>query len=583
VRQEILINRRAISPVIATVILMLMMVAAVGGAYHWMTTTQSSIQSGISASISAQTKRGKYTIKLVGLRCYDDRVIADIQNLGPDSISNSDVTISVYNYTSGALITSGITNISSLGVNDINSTQYIFYNPLKPDTRYSVKVSIGGVSEVSDSCYTIGRLVGLWHFDEGSGNTTQDYSNYGNNGTIRGSALKFDGVDDYVEVPDSASLDITDAITIEAWVKPNTATSTQGIYTRGYSEAYSKGVSFFLTSKGRIKFYLGNGTDKVVLLAKTPYTTSWTHLVATYDGLTLKVYINGIKDTNEATLSPPISYYETATYIGQMWMGGNVFNGTIDEVRIYNRALNVTEIEQLYHHEYTNTTGLVLHIPFKERSGSYANDTSGYGNNGTLYNFDSTSAGYGDTHDSGWTTYGRPLWTNQGKYGYGMRFNGWDDYVEVPTSSSLQNFTAMTLLMWVNTPSFTEATRAIIDMGYYTSPYGILCYTSTGVNRYNWALKNTAGTLSSTPVYFTPDTWEQIGFVWDGSTWWTVQNGVLSNSKGFSGTLACSPYDVFLGITNTLVYPFNGIIDEVRIYNQALTADEIRAEYEQFK
>lgn len=282
-------NKKALSPVIATVILMLMTVAAVGGAYHWMTTTQSSIQSGISASISAQTKRGKYTIKLVGLRCYDDRVIADIQNLGPDPISDSDVTISVYNYTTGALITSGITNISSLGVNDINSTQYIFYTPLKPDTRYSVKISIGGISEISDSCYTIGRLVGLWHFDEGSGNTTQDYSNYGNNGTIRGSALKFDGVDDYVNVGDSASLNISDTLTISAWIYVNSASAGKNrqIVSRYYAGDPKRGYAFSVYTSDKLQFYWTTDGTKAnadaILSDNAVPMDQWVHVAVTFD------------------------------------------------------------------------------------------------------------------------------------------------------------------------------------------------------------------------------------------------------------------------------------------------------------
>jgi len=361
------LNRRAISPVIATVILMLMTVAAVGGAYHWMTTTQSSIQSDISASISAQTKRGKYTIKLVGLRCYDDRVIADIQNLGPDPISNSDVTISVYNYTSGALITSGITNISSLGVNDINSTQYIFYTPLKPDTRYSVKVSIGGVSEVSDSCYTIGRLVGLWHFDEGSGTVTNDSSGYGNNGTLYngtvicadgdcpnwvdgkyGKALSFDGVNDYVKVPDSVSLQSPLEGTVEFWFKPIAFTAKESaivVKAAGYSWS-AQAWRFGLYTDNKLRFAVGDKTTYEMIYTVIEYGR-WYHVAGRWNNGVMSLFLNGVEvDTN--------TYDFDLTTDFNVYMGdwgpypGPASNILLDEVRIYNRALTEDEIRASY-------------------------------------------------------------------------------------------------------------------------------------------------------------------------------------------------------------------------------------------
>jgi len=361
-------NKKALSPVIATVILMLMTVAAVGGAYHWMTTTQSDIQSGISASISAQTKRGKYTIKLVGLRCYDDRIIADIQNLGPDPISNSDVTISVYNYTSGALITSGITNISSLGVNDINSTQYIFYTPLKPDTRYSVKISIGGVSEVSDSCYTIGRLVGLWHFDEGSGSYANDSSGYGNNGTLYdanitnddgdtppqwvdgkyGKALSFDGVDDYVEVTDSDSLDLVDEFTISLRSYIESEKYSPLIIKGRENPAYDNYLLLEDTGRGEMYFYIGDETNTISKYISCPYTIKqWQFWTAVYERPNMYLYLNGELVDSRSDADFTVTTNTHPVKIGSKW-GTVYFNGIIDEVRIYNQALTADEIRAEY-------------------------------------------------------------------------------------------------------------------------------------------------------------------------------------------------------------------------------------------
>ncbi|MCK4342415.1 MAG: LamG domain-containing protein [Phycisphaerae bacterium] len=99
-------------------------------------------------------------------------------------------------------------------------------------------LAIVGLTLVAPSTAVADRddsLVGYWTYDEGGGGTVHDYSGYGNNGTLSGAnwvsgvlgtALSFDGVDDYVEVADSASLDLTSAFTIEAWVKPHFVTAS---------------------------------------------------------------------------------------------------------------------------------------------------------------------------------------------------------------------------------------------------------------------------------------------------------------------------------------------------------------------
>lgn len=101
---------------------------------------------------------------------------------------------------------------------------------LSPNTLYFFKAQLEYDSIViegaAEKLFTTG-ISGMWHFDEGSGSIAHDSSGNGNNGTIydatwtsgiSGSALSFDGIDDYVEIPDSDSLDITGAITVEAWM-----------------------------------------------------------------------------------------------------------------------------------------------------------------------------------------------------------------------------------------------------------------------------------------------------------------------------------------------------------------------------
>ena len=132
-------------------------------------------------------------------------------------------------------------------------------------------------------------LVGLWHFDEGNGTTAADSSDYGNDGTIHGatwttgkpgSALKFDGNDDYVDCGNDPSLDIDEEITIMAWVKPNSTNVLQIIAGKSRLTSGPKewGIFIYLT-----KFYtkMANGTANEHINSDSTYTAgNWYHVAA---------------------------------------------------------------------------------------------------------------------------------------------------------------------------------------------------------------------------------------------------------------------------------------------------------------
>jgi len=205
----------------------------------------------------------------------------------------------------------------------------------------------------------------IMHFDEGSGTIAKDSSGYGNDGTIYGAtwttgvsgkALSFDGVNDYVDCGNDESLDITDAVTIAAWVNP--ANSGQGGYGRIVdkldSSADRNGYDFTVksgTPQLRVKFHTG---DAGIVLESTDDSVNkneWTHVAVTYDkdagSNNLKIYINGLQDNQGAdTDAIPTSSVNLRIGNSQSW--ARAFDGIIDEVRIYNRALTESEIRALY-------------------------------------------------------------------------------------------------------------------------------------------------------------------------------------------------------------------------------------------
>ncbi|WP_374087864.1 LamG-like jellyroll fold domain-containing protein [Methylomicrobium lacus] len=196
-------------------------------------------------------------------------------------------------------------------------------------------------------------LVAAYGFEEASGKTVQDVSGNGNNGTIKeavritagryGKALKFDGVNDWVTVNDSASLDLSAGMTLEAWVYP--LSQTNGGNTILLKQASGAEV-YALYSEEDANLpasYLNDGNYRGVTGPNRLPLKTWTHLVATYDGSYQRLYVNGV-EVAQSALNTLIKTSSGVLRIGGNSLWGEYFHGYIDEVRIYNRALTASEV-----------------------------------------------------------------------------------------------------------------------------------------------------------------------------------------------------------------------------------------------
>ena len=217
---------------------------------------------------------------------------------------------------------------------------------------------IGSSSDLGDPGNDAG-LVGFWSFN--AGDATDDSSN-SNDGTVSGTVFNegngtvgyggyFDGVDDYINVGTDLALRSNDSITISAWVYPFNE-HNGGIYSRGLVTGLGKGLTLNLKSDGKIKFILCNGTASCPnspTSASSYSTNKWNHIVGTWNGTLASIYINGVKDNNQGNIQGEINYNEPSrVLVGQSFTNGYPFNGSIDEVRIYNRSLSTEEIQNLY-------------------------------------------------------------------------------------------------------------------------------------------------------------------------------------------------------------------------------------------
>ena len=195
----------------------------------------------------------------------------------------------------------------------------------------------------------------VMHFDEGSGTIAKDESGHGNDGTIHGAtwttgisgkALSFDGRDDYVSVTSSPSLDITGKITIEAWVKPNDVVSGQGLVCKRNLNTYTPYVLILHYSYLSYQYHDGaswRGYDSADVTAD-----EWQHIVVAFSPSDNHIYFykNGVSFGDSVTTGTPRGNSLP------LWIGRDpaytYFNGIIDEVAIYNRALSPEEIKAHY-------------------------------------------------------------------------------------------------------------------------------------------------------------------------------------------------------------------------------------------
>jgi hypothetical protein len=239
-------------------------------------------------------------------------------------------------------------------------------------TAVLVVVDVGSAASIDQD------LVLYYAFDEGKGDTVKDLSGTGNDGTIHGAewvdgrfgkALEFNGIDTYVDCGDSESLQIEKEITLAAWVNmavlASQMHSDSRIVARENSGAGAPWASYGLTANGNatgfLAFEISADTNDVYPKQTTLLEAGvWYHVAGVYDGSTCDIYVDGVKEgslpqTGNLVMNPDIN-----TMVGAD-VNRNIefFQGIIDEVVIYSRALSPEEIKTLGERPISETISVV--------------------------------------------------------------------------------------------------------------------------------------------------------------------------------------------------------------------------------
>ncbi len=204
-------------------------------------------------------------------------------------------------------------------------------------------------------------LLGYWKFDEGEGSTAVDSSGYRHHGTVigairalgrAGEALDFDGIGDYVRIPPALLLDNMEALTMTAWIYPR-RDSHWHILDKGDGDKrlYAEGTS--LTLDGRVRYSGAHAFSKSV--SNTVQLNAWQHVALVWSRMTnrMRLYHNGAEvryGVQDIGTGEPLDDTTHPFTIGARGALGEVtfFDGLIDEVRLYKRALSAQEIADLH-------------------------------------------------------------------------------------------------------------------------------------------------------------------------------------------------------------------------------------------
>ena len=431
-------------------------------------------------------------------------------------------------------------------------------------------------------------LVGYWPLD---GNAL-DTSGNGNNGTIVGgatavagkvnTALDFNGTSGVVTTS-GGIINTANDFTMSAWVYVDAVTGTDNIVA-AYNTNPTYQAALLNLNSTILAASIVNTANGDFCSGNVSYSAGqWYHLAFTKTSSNCSFYLNGVKEVNDTTLTGTPLASNVFRIGARNWGAADAdfFDGKIDDVRIYNRALSADEIKQYYdatsggHYtagsparpnsaasvNSTLTNGLVGQWTFDgpDTTSTTATDKSGSGNNGTLTNMTFSQA------------------QTPGVFGQGLKFDGVNDYVDVGTGALTTG--ATTLAYWYKYNGSGNTFTSDLKIMQANGIFSISGATSYIAIRGAGISPNTSSSLTS-------NTWHHVAFVYNGNGAGTLGNYKIYED-GVDTAISAGAGNGVGWTTNVLgnvngggsTSAFNGSLDDVRVYNRALSAGEVQQLY----
>ena len=443
-------------------------------------------------------------------------------------------------------------------------------------------------------------LAGYWKLDETSaaatcsGTPVLDSSANGLNanacpnstGPSRGVAAKyangvtFDGSNDYLDVADpaSGSLDFSasDSFTLSAWIKRsdiNIAGLVIGktVGSLGYKLAVTDNAG-----GNAIRMFISDGSNDYDIKGTTTLvntTTNWYHVAMVVQGRNnASLYVNGVQQAltvTSGTLSTVGSLANTGAFNIGGFNASERFAGSIDEARVYNRALSGNDIKQLSNW----APGPAAYWDFESKAGQTVYDKTPNANDFTL-----GSSSSDESID--------PFWV-PGKYGSALKFDGSTQYAQGTAGSSLLLTNGITISAWIKVEGGTGSYRSIVLLPHSTTTWGSpyakwgIQISDTNVFRFLIQEGGTLTTLAGTSTISTTSGWVHVAATYDKANLRVFVNGVQENISPETFDMTTTTVgNLSLGVNNATASSgkgeyFWGQIDEVKVYNYARSQSQI--------
>jgi RHS repeat-associated protein len=402
----------------------------------------------------------------------------------------------------------------------------------------------------------------------------EDLSGKGSHGTISGPipapgkvgvARAFDGVDDVITVPAASTLN-TAAFTAALWFNRDTFTTSQGLLGKA---SFPNSWRIWTRTDAKIEVDAKNDAIGNLVSQTTVVAGRWYHVALTFDGTTARLYVNGVHEASAAT-GDWGGAYNVALWIGDT-DSTSPFDGTIDEVRLFNVALNETNIGALFTNAYgrlssssiayddignvvtayePTTKPRTLHYDMETLLGGRMEDLSGHGGSGTLFGTANAN----------------------GRIGFARSFGGNGDRIQGP---NLDVGTTFSVGLWVNPTSGQIDSEGVLVKKDYT--FSITLTSGRIVNAYiyngaTWQLVASNATLPA-------GTWTHVAVTYAASRGNTATylylNGAKDNARTLTGLAAASSNPVMFGALTSTFQRLKGAEDEVQLFDRALSAAEV--------
>lgn len=432
----------------------------------------------------------------------------------------------------------------------------------------------------------------------------------------------------YVQIPDSAALHMTTALTIEAWVKPaGLSTSFGKFITKDlFSQCGSPYFVFSLEvdqSGRKPAFAVAHSTaagDVSYVMSSDPINVGqWSHLVATFDGRRVRIYVNGVLKGDAPAIKATLASSAMPLIIGRSAACGQGIPGLYDEVSVYSRALTAAEIAAVYSAGSAGKCkpfcgdGLITaslgemcdganlagqscgSLGFGDGALSCAGNCRSFTVTGCSQTCATPAAGFvsgwpgeGNTRDIVGSNHGAPIngvTYHPGRVGQAFRLSD-GAYIQVPDAASLRMTTGLTLEAWVYPTDLSMPFGKFVtkDMsGSCVSPYFSysLEVDQSGTRPAFSVAHSAAAGDNSYVVSMDPmaaNQWSHVAGTFDGTRLRIYVNGVLQGDvPAAKPALAAGTPPLIIGRSLACGQGIPGLYDEVGIYNRALTAAEIAA------